>query len=185
MDPNRWVEQHGDALFAYARLRLQDPVAAEDVVQEALVAALEAHENFDNRSSERTWLIGILRHKVLDHLRRSGRERPVGDMSLDEPPDPSVFTDKGFWRVRLKRWGGPPDAPAQRAEFLAALQRCLERLPPRAAQAFVLREMEDLSSQEVCEILGLSATQLWTTMYRSRMALRECLEKNWFRRGDS
>src|SRR5688500_10622854 len=85
-DPERWLDDHGDYLFKYAVFRLRDDIVAEDAVQETFLAALKAYENFEGRGSERTWLVGILKHKIIDHFRRVGREAPIGE-EPDEGPE--------------------------------------------------------------------------------------------------
>ncbi len=175
-DPEGWLDRHGDGLYRYALARLRDPDAAADLVQETFLEALRSRENFEGRSSERTWLIGILRHKVLDHLRRSGRERaaPVGD------PDEGPFDRQGFWRVGPARWGGDPAWALERREFWGVFGVCLAKLPSIHADAFLLRELEGLDAPEVCQLLGISPVNLWARLHRARLSLRDCLERNWF-----
>ena len=181
-DPERWLREHGDALFRFAVRRLRDPDLAEDAVQEALLAALERRESFRGQSSERTWLIGILRHKVLDILRRAARDAAAAG---GEPDVLAATFEHGFWRERPSRWPGDPALSVEREEFLAVLEECIRRLPPRTARAFCLREFDDLPSDRVCEVLEVTATNLWTLLHRARVQLRRCLDENWFRSGRS
>lgn len=185
-DPESWVDQHGDFLYRYALLRLRDPAVAEDVVQETFLAALQARHNFAGQSSEKTWLVGILKHKIIDHFRKISRERPVHDIEL-RPDDPvELFQTSGEWigHWDLERgpteWAADPGHVLEQMEFWKVLERCLSELPARMASAFTLREMEDLSSEEICKALGISATNLWVMLHRARAHLRHCLEMNWF-----
>ncbi|MBU6401984.1 MAG: sigma-70 family RNA polymerase sigma factor [Verrucomicrobia bacterium] len=182
-DPREWVARHGDYLYRYALIRVRDGTTAEDLVQDTLLAALQSKDRFASEFPERSWLTGILRHKIYDHFRRLNRERTVfQNESLPEELE-GRFDDLGHWRqgppLGPADWG--PDAAAlmQRKEFMLALKQCLAKLPPRCADAFVLREMEAVESEKVQEILGITAANFWVLLHRARMQLRLCLEKSW------
>ncbi len=181
-DPASWVSRHGDALFRFAMARLGDRQAAEDTVQETLLAALRARERFEGRASERTWLIGILRRKVADTVRAAVRSCPrSAEGSADDVVD-ALFEDRR-WRTRPAAWPAEPDAGLERDEFRQALEGCLASLPTGMGRAFHLREVSQLAAREVCEILNITAPHLSTLLYRARARLRRCLESNWFHRG--
>jgi len=173
---DRLVNEHGDVLYAYAMMRLGRQDAAEDIVQETLLAALQSWETFAGQSSERTWLIGILRHKILDFFRR---ERPSQNTD-DEAWRDEFFDRARHWKDKLLDWQGDPEALAENHEFRQVLQNCLDRLSEIMAQAFVLREMEGLSSEEICQHLAITPTNLWARLHRARLQLRRCLQQNWF-----
>lgn len=179
-DPERWVEVYGDDLFRYALFRLRRRAAAEDVVQEAFLAALGARDSFDGRSTPKTWLIGILRHKIVDHIRKQARERPYEDVDIVDSSIDSFFDRKGHWKVRPAEWQVNPVKAFEQKEFRVVLEGCLSALQDRLRDAFVLREMEDRSAEEICKILDVSANNLWVMLYRARMRLRACLNENWF-----
>lgn len=177
-----WLEQHGDVLFGYAMARLRDHDTAEELVQETLLAAIHAHERFAGDSSERTWLIGIMRNKLLEHYRKRARE----GQSLDDDETALAavvdreFNAKGYWREGPQKWGRSLASDTQREEFRAALAECLTRLPPRTAEAFLLAEREGLSAENVRNALGISSTNhVYVLLHRARSALRQCLERNW------
>ncbi len=181
-DPEIWVDEYGDYLFRYALFRLRDPAIAEEIVQETFLAALAARDKFAGQSSVKTWFVGILKHKIIDHIRKASRERRVGQ---DEPPANSVekpFDERGSWREGPAEWSVNPRTIFERKEFREIFTRCLSNLPPRLCEAFVLRETENLDSEEICKILGVSATNLCVMLHRARMRLRECLEVNGFGR---
>ena len=174
----RWLDDHGDVMYAYALARVRDSHVAEDLVQEALLAGLAAAENFMGWSAERTWLIGILKHKLVDHLRRALRERPLraqGPDGLEE-----LFDGRGHWKVSPSNWSGDPEALAQRSEFRLVLAQCLSRLPARMAQAFWLREAEDVETAELCRQLNVTPVNVWALLHRARTGLRKCLNVHWF-----
>ena len=187
-DPGIWVDQHGDYLFKYASFRLRDSAAAEDVVQETFLAALKAYEKFEGRGSERTWLVGILKHKIIDHVRRAAREAPIGEGQDDGPEHTEFFTRTDGWDNHWNNnfspsdWHASPIQLVEQDEFFKVFNNCLSPLPQRTASAFTLREVDGLSSEEICEMLGITANNLWVMLHRARLHLRNCLEKNWFKR---
>jgi RNA polymerase sigma-70 factor (ECF subfamily) len=185
VDPAAWVDRHGDALFAYALLRVRDRAVAEDLVQECFLAALKARERFTGGATERTWLVGILKHKIVDHFRRTPREDEPPEPAGAEPAEALAFTASGFWKVRYKSWGRDPRVLAENVEFWAILRRCLSRLPRRWADAFALRELEGFTGEQVCQVLGLTPTNLWARLHRARLGLRHCLDTHWFKRRPS
>jgi len=177
------VEALRPYLLRYASLQLRDGAAAEDAVQEALLAALAGEANFAGRSNLRTWLTGILKHKIVDAIRRQARERPASELEPegDEGEFDALFDRRGHWLEMPDAWEQPEGALGQK-QFLAALEACLRALPQRTAQAFMMREHLGLETPEICKELGITATHCWVMLHRARMALRLCLQENWFRK---
>jgi len=175
------VESLRPYLLRYAALQLRDAAAAEDAVQEALLAALAGEANFAGRSNLRTWLTGILKHKVVDSIRRQVRERPVSELESEGEPTEfdALFDRRGHWQENPDTWQQPEGALGQK-QFLAALELCLRALPARTAQAFMMREHLGLETAEICKEMGITPTHCWVMLHRARMALRLCLETNWF-----
>lgn len=190
VDPNIWVDQHGDYLFKYAMFRLRDASAAEDVLQETFLAALKGYERFEGRGSERTWLVGILKHKITDHFRRSTREAPLGQDDEDAPDHAEFFTRtdgwENHWNVNFAptEWHASPAQLVEQEDFWRVFHDCLSPLPKRTASAFALREVDGLTSEEICEALGITVNNLWVMLHRARLHLRNCLERNWFKRDE-
>lgn len=170
-DASKWLEEHGDVLYRFALARLRDRTLAEDVVQDTLLGALRSADRFEGRSEVRTWLIGILRNKIADHMRKLGR--------VQEEPTDRFFTDRGEWVASPGEWHDP-EGQLTNEEFKRAFAECLGKLPEPLAEAFVLREVEEEDYGTVCDELAISATNLSTRLYRARMLLRKCLEDNWF-----
>jgi len=181
-DPATWVDEHGDALFRYALLRVRERASAEDVVQETFLAAVKSKSEFQGGSEVRTWLIGILRHKIGDYFRKYGREVQVDGVDDADPVVDSWFDRKGFWLKPPKPWDVNPVELAQRKEFWLVLQGCMDALPGRAGEAFSLRVVNDTEADEVCKVLGITTTNLWVLLHRARARLRACLEEKWFGR---
>jgi len=172
---------HRGYLLRVAVLQLRDNDVAEDVVQETLLAALQGAGSFSGRSSLKTWLTGILKHKIVDVIRRKGRE-PVF-ASLDEECQiddlDALFDETGHWENPPADWGNPESALSQQ-QFFDVMQMCLDKLPPNTARVFMMREVMDLTSEEICKELSITSTNLWVILYRARIGLRQCLEQNWF-----
>ena len=168
-------------LLRYASLQLRDAAAAEDAVQEALLAALAGEANFAGRSNLRTWLTGILKHKIVDTIRRQSRERPASDLEPegDAGEFDALFDRRGHWQDAPAAWQ-QPEGSLQQKQFFAALEACLGALPERTARVFMMREHLGLETAEICKELGITATHCWVMLHRARMALRLCLETNWF-----
>ncbi len=181
-NPSDWVDRHGDYLFRYAMLRLRDRSAAEDLVQETFLAALKSGGSFSGGSSEATWLVGILKHKIADHFRHQALEAPLANADLREQPDPSVFDLSGHWTSGPTSWGGNPADLYREEKFLEQFRNCLSGLSPNHANAFTLREIEGADTGEICKVLNVTETNLWVILHRARMHLRRCLETHWFNR---
>jgi RNA polymerase sigma-70 factor (ECF subfamily) len=167
-------------LVRFASLQLRDAAAAEDAVQEALVAALAGEAGFAGRANLRTWLTGILKHKIVDAVRRQARE-PALPSEAEEGPEEldALFARNGHWAERPAGWGDP-DGALEQQQFWRALLLCLERLPLRTAKVFMMREHLGLETPEICKELDITPTHCWVMLYRARMSLRECLQQTWF-----
>ena len=188
IDPGQWVDEHGDVLYRFALIRLRDGAAAEDLVQETLLSAIQSMSSYSGKSSERTWLTGILKHKIIDHYRKNKRHVQFTDEDMDLSGVEGLFKRPDMWDGH---WGDTvrpvdpeqsPDEVLERDEFWKVMNGCLSALPVRVANVFTLREMDGMSSDEICEALGLSSSNFWVIMHRARMQLRRCIEIKWFRR---
>ena len=181
-DPERWVEEHGDCLYRYALLRVRRPEVAEDLVQETFFAAVKTFGSFRGKSSERSWLCGILKNKICDHFRKLGRETCFTDLEFLNDELAHKFVPQGFWdheRGPLE-WKPEAEVVMHRTEFWETFRDCLAKLPQRVADVFMLREMEEMKTEQISRDLNISQNNIWVMLHRARMALRECLEMNWF-----
>jgi RNA polymerase sigma-70 factor (ECF subfamily) len=184
IEAERWLDEHGDVLYRYARTRVGHSELAEDLVQETLLAALAARDRFQGQSAIRTWLLAILKRKILDHYRRKSATPHPNEThpERDGPQDPlrrRLFDADGFFRQTPAPWKTPPEMLETR-EFWAVLDACLRRLPSPLASVFALRELEERPVDEIQRVLGLSPGNLRVRLYRARLLLRECLERRWF-----
>ena len=181
-DFRKQIEALRPYLLRFASLQLRDAAAAEDAVQEALLAALAGQASFAGRANLRTWLTGILKHKIVDAIRRQSREPVVAAEAEDEGAEiDELFTERGHWAERPAAWGNP-DGALEQAQFFKALETCLARLPERTARVFMMREHLGAETGEICKELAITPTHCWVLLYRARMTLRECLQQTWFAR---
>ncbi len=168
-------------MYRYARSRVATRDVAEDLVQDAFLAALQSRDRFENRATTRTWLLSILRRKIVDHYRRAAASRVAVEMEPTHNPDPikdRFFTENGLWKADLASWNAPEQALDKR-EFWQAFDACVGRLPRSLASAFILRELESIPTRELRDILGVSESNLRVRLHRARLLLRSCLEQHW------
>lgn len=178
------LEQLRPTLLRFAFLQLRNHSAAEDSVQEAILAVLEKPENFAGLSSLRTYVTGILKFKIIDHLRLLQREAPLSDSADQDDADliDHLFNESGHTINPASNWGKPEES-LQLRDFFQVLELCLEKLPEKTARVFMMREWLELETDEICKELAVTSTNLWVLLYRARLRLRECLELNWFAQG--
>jgi RNA polymerase sigma-70 factor (ECF subfamily) len=180
--PETWVDEHGDVLYRYALERVRKPDIAQDLVQDTLLAAVRSYDRFSGQSSVRSWLCGILKHKICDYYRKRGRETSFTDLEFLSDECADKFVPEGYW-IHMngpKEWRPEADEVMHRDEFWQAMRDCLRKLPERIATVFMMREMDEIESKEICATLSISESNLWVMLHRARMALRECLANNWF-----
>lgn len=183
LDPTRWLEEHGDILYRFALGRVRDPQVAEDLMQDTFLAAIRGADSFSGRSAERTWLVGILKHKIIDYFRTQHRETPTEDVGERMLEDPGAYLDrKGHWKVGQSEWITNPEKAYEREEFWKILNQCVSKLNDNQRRVFEMRELEHLNAEEICEALDISSSNLWVLLHRARLQLKGCLESNWLQR---
>jgi RNA polymerase sigma-70 factor (ECF subfamily) len=171
------IADHADSLYKYAFSRVRDESAAEDLVQETLLAAIQNHSSFSGSSSVWTWLVGILKHKIIDHYRRSSWFVDIKEQAEDE-----LFDEMGRWREEAvpAAWNKTtPENHLEQKELARVLIDCLAALPRHLSTIFAMRELEGLGREEICEILGLSVSNYWVVLHRARLRLRHEFELRW------
>ena len=178
---NQLVEQR-TYLIRFAQLQLRNDAWAEDAVSETLLAALSKPQAFDNRSQLKTWLVGILKNKLVDMIRANTRTLSTTDDSADhegDELDKLAFQADGHFVEPPNAWGDPHKT-LQQQQFFQVLDVCLERLPPALGRVCLMREWLELSSQEVCKELSFTPTNLYVQLHRARLRLQECMNIHWF-----
>jgi RNA polymerase sigma-70 factor (ECF subfamily) len=168
------------ALLRYARLQVRDAALAEDLVQAALLAALQGLAGFRGEASALTWVTGILKRKLVDHWRGVAREAPLPDADDDGDPDllDRLFRADGHWASPPRPWDDPEESLSQEG-FLAVFEACLKGLAGQAGRVFALREVLELEADEICKDLGITPSNYWVLMHRARLRLRACVEQGW------
>jgi RNA polymerase sigma-70 factor (ECF subfamily) len=179
-NPEKWVDLYGDYLYRFALYRVYETTVAEDLVQETFLAALGSFKNFQYHSSIKTWLTGILKHKIIDHFRKQAKEQQMNDIESNINKLEDLFDQNGHWKIKPANWNADPQKLYDQKEFIKVLHKCLTELPGRQASAFILREIVGKNTKEICKILDVSTTNCWVLLHRARMYLRRCLEINWF-----
>ena len=180
-DLHRQLEAMRPLLVRFALLQLRNQALAEDAVQDALLAVLEQPARFNGLSSLRTYVTGVLKFKIIDNLRKCTRERQIetaDEQSEDDAID-ALFARDGHTVDQPRQWG-EPERTLEQKDFFRVLEICLDKLPPKTARIFMLREWLELDTEEICKELAITASNAWVLLYRARMRLRECLDLNWF-----
>jgi RNA polymerase sigma-70 factor (ECF subfamily) len=182
LNPDGWVDNYGDLLFNYAISRLYASELAEDMVQETFLSAFQAREKFKGESSEATWLIAILKRKIIDHYRKQSKN-PEERKGEDFWPFIDEGADEGLWAKehRPLEWTINQLDRSEEDLFMEVMRLCLSLLPEKMAATFTLRAMEEQTTENVCKELGISASNLWVLLHRARLQLRDCLEQKWFK----
>lgn len=167
-------------LLSFARLQLRSAAAAEDIVQDTLLAAMEGAASHSGAASFQTWVFAILKNKLIDELRRQQRHAPVdkSETRIDEALA-GLFDERDHWDEMPAAWGDPY-ASLEQKRFWEVLEVCLTRLPPATARVFTMREFLDLETAEICKELAITTSNCWVQLHRARLTLRECLGASWF-----
>lgn len=177
---NDWLNAHGDYLYRFALARLRNTHQAEDAVQETMLAAIK-NNSFVGESSPRTWLTGILKHKIIDLQRKQIREQPVSDLVDLDAADHAMddfFDAHDHWLEKPQEWHTPDNALEQK-QFLNTLSQCLDKLPSKLKTLFMMRDVLEIENENICKELNITTTNAWVMLYRARMGLRKCLEMHW------
>jgi RNA polymerase sigma-70 factor (ECF subfamily) len=177
-DAADWVDRYGDHLLRFALSRVTKRDLAEDLVQDTFLAAFRHRSQFDGRSALGTWLVAILRRKIIDHHRKSGRAPEVEADSLMGVE--RCFTANGKWTSSSTKWRTTPKELAENAEFWTVFQSCMSGLPIHLTQAFQMRELTMETVVDASKRAGITPKNLAVRLHRARLLLRQCLEEKWF-----
>ena len=188
LEPQHWVEWYGDYLYNYTIVRVNDREKAEDLVQETFLAGLKAKENFLGKSTERTWLISILKRKIIDTYRKQYASKESSMSEFEQNiSDGDFYRAEDPFRGHWLEGKGPhshsllPEGEIEQAELMQIIQECISKLPPNLASAFVMKMIDEAESDEVCKELGITSSNLWVMLHRARLKMRECVESKWLR----
>ena len=174
-----WVPKYGDYLYSFALYRIQDETIAQDLVQEALAAAIKSRDNFKGKSTEKTWLTSILKFKILDYLRKKYKEPVMEDLAGDRRTPDDQFDVTGHWITGPARWKGSPERILEQKSFMDVVKKCLMTLPQKPATALSMKEIDGEPTEEICKVLNITTTNCWVILHRARALMRACIEKKW------
>ena len=180
LNPEKWVNNHSDYLYNYALYKVSNQEIAEDLVQDTFIAGLKGAQSFQGNSTERTWLVSILKRKVIDHYRRENVRKNTTSLDYQSP-----FKTEGAYKnhwVEEKgpsKWSFDKSNNLETEEFQEILAYCMSLLPEKWRSAFHLKMMEECSGDEICKDLDITSSNLWVIIHRAKLKMRECIEKNW------
>lgn len=179
LDPDRWSLAHREPLLRFAQQRISDYGTAEDLVQDTFVSAWHARKSFRGDCSERTWLTGILRNKIIDFYRRRARRPSLLAADIGSEGDHSDTDTTWIERQPDPRATHQPSAATDRNEFMDDLEKAVDQLPEKMGNAFRLREIEGLSTEEITKELNITKANLWVLIHRAKQALGESMSAQW------
>lgn len=179
----QWVDSYGDQMYRYTLFRVKNPDEAEEIVQITLLAALNSRNSFSGQSPEKHWLFGILRHKILDHFQAMKKNQNF-DLLPDDDRDPYERAyDASGNRVKPESsWEINPASATENQQLAEALAKCMDGLSAKFRRIFVLKEVEEIESEEICKQFDIQPNNLWVILHRARNQLKKCLEINWFQK---
>lgn len=179
INPNKWIDLYADYLFNFTISRVSDSEIAKDLVQETFLAGLKSMKNFKGEASERTWLISILKRKIIDHYRRINSNKGKAEVRMTYN---NGSEDEGDWLE--ERVADPYDRTAEddieNTELNTAIHNCLNKLPEKQAQVFKMKTIQGFDTEVICNELNITASNLWVIIHRARTTMAACLKENWF-----
>lgn len=179
LHPDQWIDLYADYLYNYTIVRVNDKDIAQDLVQDTFLAGLKSMKNFKGEASERTWLISILKRKIIDYYRKINSKKGQAEVRMNYSEDSD---SEGDWLE--ERVADPFDKTAEDAmqneELGEAIYRCLEKLPKKQAEVFKMKSIEGYETEVICNELNITASNLWVIIHRARTAMAQCLKENWF-----
>lgn len=179
INPNRWIELYSDYLFNYTISRVNDREIAKDIIQDTFFAGLKSMKNFKGEASERTWLISILKRKIIDYYRKINSKKGQTEVRMTYNTD----ENEGDWleeRVEDENYLNAQDI-LENTELGDAIYDCMSKLPKRQATVFKMKTILNYETETICNELNITASNLWVIIHRARLALAECMEKHWFK----
>ena len=176
--PDKWIDLYADYLFNYTVTRVSDREIAQDLVQDTFFAGLKSMKNFKGEASERTWLISILKRKIIDHYRKINSNKGKAEVRIQYNDAES----EGDWLE--ERVADPFDKTAedsmQNSELGDAIHNCLSKLPKKQADVFKMKTILNYETEVICNELNITASNLWVIIHRARTSMADCLNENWF-----
>lgn len=183
LDPTTWPDLYGDYLYTFAKMRVGDGDLAQDLVQDTFFSALKAKDKFEGKASEKTWLVSILKNKIIDHYRKTGLKDAQGNrMSGKKQISLEHFFLDGEWRPgnTPRYWNTNTEQSIESKEFFQIFEKCLSKLQGKGAMAFKMKYIDQEKSDDICKALEITSSNYWVLIHRAKLQLKECLDNNWF-----
>ncbi|GGK37395.1 MULTISPECIES: sigma-70 family RNA polymerase sigma factor [Flavobacteriaceae] len=181
LNPEKWVPLYADYLFNYTISRINNHDQAKDLVQDTFFAALNAKDNFQGKASERTWLISILKRKIIDYYRKINSAKGKAEVKMNFYSDGELEGDWIEERVPTD-WNAEIEKNIENKELTIALENCINSLPEKYAMVFRMKTIQQFETEEICKELEITSSNLWVIIHRARTQLRKCMEDNWFKK---
>jgi len=159
--------------------RINNENIAKDLVQETFLAGLKSAKNFQGKASEKTWLTSILKRKVIDYYRKINSNKGKAEVRMNFYEDGD---NEGNWiEERVPQsWKNQTEIDIENEELQAQIDSCIEKLPEKYAIIFRMKNILELETEDICNELGITSSNLWVMLHRARTQLKECIGKNWF-----
>lgn len=178
LNPEVWVDRYSDYLYNFTIVRVNNHEVAKDLISETFLAGLKSKDNFKGEASERTWLISILKRKIIDHYRKINSKKGKAEIRM------SYYTDdyEGDWLE--ERVSDPFDKTAEdtmeNEELGIAIFECLDTLNEKQATIFKMKTIDGFDTEAICNEFNITPSNFWVIIHRARKAMADCLEENWF-----
>lgn len=181
LDPNKWISSYADYLFNYTIARVNDSDIAKDLVQETFFSGLKSAKNFEGKSTERTWLISILKRKIIDYYRKINSKKGQAEVKISFY---DTGDNEGNWiEERVPQsWDKSAEQHIENDELKAQIDLCISNLPEKYAMVFRMKTIQEFETDEICKELDITPSNLWVMIHRARTQLRDCMETNWFKK---
>ena len=179
LDPNKWIDNYSDYLFNYTIVRVNNYDISKDLVQETFFSGLKSAKNFEGKATERTWLISILKRKIIDHYRKTNSKKGQAEVRMNFYNDGE---NEGDWiEERVPQsWDNEAEKQLENTELQDQINSCIDQLPEKYAIVFRMKTIQEIDTEIICKELEITSSNLWVIIHRARMQLRKCLEENWF-----
>ena len=160
-------------------MRVNDHEVSKDLVQETFFSGLKSAKNFEGKATERTWLISILKRKIIDHYRKTNSKKGQAEVRMNFYNDGE---NEGDWiEERVPQsWDSEVEKKIENTELQQQIDLCADKLPKKYAMVFRMKTIQEVDTEVICKELGITSSNLWVIIHRARVQLRKCLEDNWF-----
>jgi RNA polymerase sigma-70 factor (TIGR02943 family) len=188
LTPREWVARYGDYLFSLASFKIDDVELARDLVQETFLSAIKGKDSFRGECSEKTWLVRILKNKIIDQHRATRKMFPMSEyldrtnksfndqyFDLNTPGEYGHHKIAGFPTIAALE----SDHSINQSELKKVLDLCIGKLPTTLSNVFLMKYISGEDADFICEKFNLSQANYWVILHRSKLLLRTCISKIW------